>query len=36
MEIVLRNKRVYDLVINVHSGINPMVEAADGVASFVR
>lgn len=36
MEMVLRNKRVRGLVINMYGGINPMVEAAKGVASFVR
>jgi len=36
MEIVLRNKRVRGLVVNMYGGINPMVEAARGVASFVR
>jgi len=36
MEIVLTNKRVRGLVINMYGGINPMVEAARGVASFVR
>ncbi len=36
MEIVLRNERVRGLVINMYGGINPMIEAARGVASYVR
>jgi len=36
MKTVLRNKRVRGLIINMYGGINPMVEAAKGVASFVR
>ena len=36
IEIVLRNKRVRGLVVNMYGGINPMIEAAKGVASFVR
>jgi len=36
IEIVLRNKKVRGLVVNMYGGINPMVEAAKGVASFVR
>jgi len=33
--IVLKNEKVRGLVINMYGGINPMVEAAKGVASFV-
>jgi len=35
MGIVLKNEKVRGLVINMYGGINPMVEAAKGVASFV-
>ena len=33
--IVLKNEKVRGLLINMYGGINPMVEAAKGVASFV-